>query len=307
MEPEHLPHLLAAIETGWTLGKQAKPLFAQKWEEVWDRPLVQLRQELHLVPAAPKASEGIRFSPPSGTATELNIRKAAIADIPFLARIQYEASLPPLNHCFWEDMLQGTGTGSLQFIEAMLRAEASNWGNVADYWVLEAQGKPVAAAAGYTPKLEDYCPLRLAGLDQIAQDLNWSKAVATTFRDRYLHLWQGNLQPSFLIPVADWIIENVAVLPEARGRGLAKVLLRALLEEGRSRQHSHAGIMVVNGNDVAYHTYQALGFKPYQTFHAQYFLDLFHLEFPGVTKLGLRLNETAESLAAVKSDPTSGT
>ncbi len=87
-----------------------------------------------------------------------------------------------------------------------------------------------------------------------------------------------------------WIIENVAVLPEARGRGLGKVLLRALLAEGRSQQHSHAGIMLINGNEVARHTYEAIGFKPYETFHATYFTEQFNLEFPGVTKFGLRLH-----------------
>ncbi|MCC3469403.1 MAG: GNAT family N-acetyltransferase [Microcoleus sp. PH2017_06_SFM_O_A] len=197
--------------------------------------------------------------------TTLNTRKATIADIPFLARIEYEASLPPLNQCFWEDILQGTGTNAMQFIEAELRAGASNWGNVTDFLILEEQGKPVAGAAGYTPNSEDYCPLRLSHLGMIAQDLNWSKDIETDFRDRYIQLWGGDLRPFFLTPQAPWIIENVAVLPEARGRGVGKALLRALLEEGRSQQHSHAGIMVINGNDAARHTYESIGFKPYQT------------------------------------------
>jgi ribosomal protein S18 acetylase RimI-like enzyme len=222
--------------------------------------------------------------------TTINTRKATIADIPFLARIEYEASLPPLNQCFWEDILQGTGTSAMQFIEAELRANASNWGTVTDFLILEEQGKPVAAAAGYTPNSEDYCPLRLSHLNTIAQDLNWSKDIETDFRDRYIQLWGGDLRPFFLTPQASWIIENVAVLPEARGRGLGKVLLGALLEEGRSQQHSHAGIMVINGNDVARHTYESIGFKPYQTFHAEYFAEQFNLEFPGITKFGFCFN-----------------
>lgn len=222
--------------------------------------------------------------------TALSTRKATIADIPFLARIEYEASLPPLNHCFWEDILQGTGTSSLQFIEAELRAGASNWGNVTDFLILEEHGKPVAAAAGYTPNSEDYCPLRLSHLDTIAQYLEWSDNIAADFRDAYIQIWGGDLRPFFLTPQAPWIIENVAVLPEARGRGLGKVLLRALLEEGRSQQHSHAGIMVINGNDVARHMYESIGFKPYHTFHAGYFAEQFNLEFPGITKFGCCLN-----------------
>lgn len=208
----------------------------------------------------------------------LSTRKATIADIPFLARIEYEASLPPLNHCFWEDVLQSTGTGALQFIEAMLRAGASNWGDVADFLILEEQGKPVAAA-GYTPNPENYCPLRLSDLDKIAQNLNWSKETASAFEDRYIQFWGGDLRPFFLTPQAPWIIENVAVLPEARGRGLGKVLLRALLEEGRSQHHSHAGIMIINGNDVARHTYESVGFKLYLTFYAEYFIEQFQLTF----------------------------
>lgn len=217
----------------------------------------------------------------------LSTRKATISDIPFLARISYEASLPPLNQCFWDSILQGTGTSALQLVEAMLMAGASNWGNVTDFLILEEQGRPVAAAAGYIPNPEDYCPLRLSCLDRIAQDLNWLEAIATAFRDRYKQFWGGDCRPAFLTPQAPWIIENVAVLPEVRGRGLGKVLLRALLEEGRSQQHSHAGIMVINGNDVARRTYESIGFKPYQTFHAEYFIDQFNLEFPGITKFGL--------------------
>lgn len=220
----------------------------------------------------------------------LSTRKAATADIPFLAQIEYEASLPPFDHCFWEDLLEGTETTALQFIEAELRADASNWGGVADFLILEAEGKPVAAAAGYVPNTEDYCPLRLSRLEAIAQELNWPAEILTAFRDRYLALWGGNLRPFFLTPQATWIIENVAVLPGARGRGFGKALLRALLEEGRSQQHDFAGIMVINGNDVARHTYESIGFKPYQTFHADYFWEQFNIEFPGVTKFGLRLN-----------------
>jgi ribosomal protein S18 acetylase RimI-like enzyme len=221
----------------------------------------------------------------------LTTRRAAIADIPFLARIEYEASLPPLNHCFWDGLLEGTGTQSLAFIEAMLRTDASNWGNIDDFLILEDEGKPVAAAAGYTPDTsEDYCPFRISRLDAIAQELHWSEATATAFLDRYVQFWGGDCQPLFLTPQAPWIIETVAVLPEARGRGLGKAIVRALIEEGRSRQHSHAGIMVINGNEVARRSYEAIGFKPYQTFHADYFSDQYGIEFPGVTKFGLGLN-----------------
>jgi GNAT superfamily N-acetyltransferase len=76
------------------------------------------------------------------------------------------------------------------------------------------------------------------------------------------------------------------VLPEARGRGLGKALLRAMLAWGRSQQHSHAGIMIINGNEAARRTYESVGFQPYQTFYADYFAG----EFVGITKFRCCLN-----------------
>jgi ubiquinone biosynthesis protein Coq4 len=47
-EPETLPQLLNAIAQGWEMGTHAKPLFAQKWEEAWAKPLSQWRDELNI-------------------------------------------------------------------------------------------------------------------------------------------------------------------------------------------------------------------------------------------------------------------
>jgi ubiquinone biosynthesis protein Coq4 len=47
-EPEMLPKLLAAIAQGFQMGKTAKPLFAQKWEEGWEKTLSQWQAELNL-------------------------------------------------------------------------------------------------------------------------------------------------------------------------------------------------------------------------------------------------------------------
>ncbi|MCG5062063.1 MAG: ubiquinone biosynthesis protein [Limnoraphis sp. WC205] len=46
--PEELPELLSAIGKGWEMGSQAKPLFAQKWEENWEKPLTQWQTELNI-------------------------------------------------------------------------------------------------------------------------------------------------------------------------------------------------------------------------------------------------------------------
>jgi len=47
-EPEMLPSLLEAIAQGFQMGKTAKSLFAQKWEEGWEKPLTQWQAELNI-------------------------------------------------------------------------------------------------------------------------------------------------------------------------------------------------------------------------------------------------------------------
>jgi ubiquinone biosynthesis protein COQ4 len=49
-DPKELPSLLAAIGQGWRMGETAQALFAQKWEEAWDKPLTQWQAELNLQP-----------------------------------------------------------------------------------------------------------------------------------------------------------------------------------------------------------------------------------------------------------------
>jgi ubiquinone biosynthesis protein COQ4 len=48
--PKELPQLLGAIAQGWQMGQVAKPLFAQRWEEAWEKPLAQWQAELNIQP-----------------------------------------------------------------------------------------------------------------------------------------------------------------------------------------------------------------------------------------------------------------
>lgn len=49
-QPEALNSMLAAIAQGWQMGKTAKPLIAQKWEEDWQKPVSLWRTELNVQP-----------------------------------------------------------------------------------------------------------------------------------------------------------------------------------------------------------------------------------------------------------------
>ncbi|UKO99860.1 Coq4 family protein [Nostoc sp. UHCC 0870] len=50
LTPEDLPQLLETIAQGWMMGLKAKPLFAQKWEDAWEKPLSQWQAELNIQP-----------------------------------------------------------------------------------------------------------------------------------------------------------------------------------------------------------------------------------------------------------------
>jgi ubiquinone biosynthesis protein COQ4 len=55
--PQELPQLLMSIAQGFQMGKSAKSLFAQKWEEGWEKPLTQWQTELNIQPIRNSADE----------------------------------------------------------------------------------------------------------------------------------------------------------------------------------------------------------------------------------------------------------
>lgn len=47
-QPHRYGDLMKAITLGWTWGNQVAPLFAQKWEEIWEHSLAEVRSHLGL-------------------------------------------------------------------------------------------------------------------------------------------------------------------------------------------------------------------------------------------------------------------
>ena len=47
--PEELPKAFNEISRGWSLGSQSKSLLAIKWEENWQRPILEMKSELGLL------------------------------------------------------------------------------------------------------------------------------------------------------------------------------------------------------------------------------------------------------------------
>ncbi|MDX2162373.1 MAG: GNAT family N-acetyltransferase [bacterium] len=228
------------------------------------------------------------------TSADLMVRRAERADLPFVAWCNYEASSPYPGFCYWDPLLEATNTPTMAFIEAVFRTDALAWGRVEDFHVVtDDAGKPIAGASGFTMDADDYRPLRLDRLPLVAESLGWSAAALDGFLQGYQSVWADPHDPT-LAPSASWIIECVAVIPEARGRGVAKRLMRALLAQGKAQGHTHAGISVTMGNDAAQRVYEAVGFRLYMSYGSAYFDDA----FPGTIKYRARLTDAHASAEA---------
>lgn len=216
-------------------------------------------------------------------------RPATSADIPFLARIEEIASTPPFEVSGWAQFVDPTGTPVRDFSEAMFAADASRWGSVRDFIVLEVEGAPAAACCVYDadPAPGDKRPLRLDRIAAVAAALGWSDAVADAFIDLYEETW-GPEDPPYLQPQAAAIVECVGVLPEFRGMGLGDRLMEAAFAEARARGHGDIGIMATWGNDRAMRLYDR-HFARHVTFHA----DAFGGRFPGLVRFRADLRAAA--------------
>ncbi|WP_420349143.1 GNAT family N-acetyltransferase [Pelagibius sp.] len=210
--------------------------------------------------------------------SDLSARAAVAADVPFLARTEFEASLPPFGRSFWDDLLQDSGSDTMLFLEAVLREGASSWGAVEDFIVFEVETTPAAACAVFAPdERAAQGPLNLDRLDRVAGALSWTSETTAAFRAAYQGIWSRGVD--FLKPQAELIVESVAVAPGFRGQGLGDALMRAAFDKAREKGAASLGIMVIHGNNAAKALYEK-HFEPYTTFHPAYFDHA----FPGLTK-----------------------
>ena len=215
------------------------------------------------------------------------IRPGASSDCAFLARVDMQASTPPFAVTAWQRFVEPVGTPVLAFLEAMYRHRANNWGNPEDFLVLEADGSPAAAIAGFAAKTGDRRNIDLERLPAMAKSLGWDARQIEIFLERYHQIWGPVEALSYMEPHAEWLLESLAVMPEARGRGFARRLLDAVVREGRAKGHRSAGMFMVQGNVAAATLFEAAGF----TVWARHDSDEFGGDYPGIVKYRRSLDE----------------
>lgn len=98
----------------------------------------------------------------------------------------------------------------------------------------------------------------LAGVNELAQGMNLGYVYIANGRlVGNVSVYPANLPPSL---GSTWIIANVAVHPEYRGRGIASQLMQASMAMLRNRGASAVILQVESDNDVARRLYSRLGF-----------------------------------------------
>jgi len=109
---------------------------------------------------------------------------------------------------------------------------------------------------------------RLAELEKLCFSVPWSEASLRSALEDELHLWLGCIEDSEIIGYAgvqivldEGFIDNVAVHPEKRNRGIAKLLVDKLCEESKLRGASSLMLEVRPSNAPAIKVYEGAGFE----------------------------------------------
>lgn len=140
----------------------------------------------------------------------------------------------------------------IYMMRRLVAADAVSWLHFSHYEVARLEGRAAASLGSFGSKDS-------GNLDFIAalRETGWTdREVATMLSSVRVY---ARVEPP--IPQDTWMIENVATLPEYRGRGLVSALLERAVERGRERGFKKAQMAVHIGNEKALKVYEKGGFE----------------------------------------------
>lgn len=182
------------------------------------------------------------------------IRTGRADDAAFVARTILMAQRGPRPLGWFDIALAQDEPKVLDFIARLAVATPRSWYHVAQFLIAEVDGKPAAALCAM-PSRETRDTMRAAFQEvALAAGLGEADLSGIYARGNYARgCWiQGG--------EADWLIEHVASLPSARGRGLVQALIARALSIGGAAGFSSASISFLIGNDAAERCYAKAGF-----------------------------------------------
>lgn len=185
-----------------------------------------------------------------------SIRPATVADLPFIAWVQLEASRSHLPFGFWDLAIPGSDEYRLGIMSRIASVQPGSFAHWSRFLVAEVNGEPAAGLSAYDDA-------KVATGEKFFQALIEAMSAEGWNGDR-LGAMQQRIAPFLTCapeqPDDTWVVEWVATKPAHRGKGLTKALLHAILAEGKKRGHSQFQIGVLIDNTPAQRAYEGVGF-----------------------------------------------
>jgi GNAT superfamily N-acetyltransferase len=215
----------------------------------------------------------------------ISTRPADDDDVNFLARIMERSMLPAQGQGLFDELAQALDMDRISFHEALLQAEASNWGQISDFIVVEHDGRPAGATASHLSNMDDVRPITMGQINLLAKHLELPA-------DKARSLLQASISksgafgdtPHFRDP-AEYVVEFAAVLPEFSGLGLSRYFFGAHVKRAMERGCKTLGTRALVGNQAALHAWEKLGLRHHSTIPA----DQIAGDFVGIHRFTLDL------------------
>jgi len=190
-----------------------------------------------------------------GSVGTLTVRPAREADSAFLAWVILAATRSHLPAGWFDIALALPETESLKFIEGLTRTKAESWWHWSRFHVGEIDGFAVGALCAFRSG-EGY-PLSQPAMAEVTTAQAWSDDDISAMWERAAYMFTCAMDSHD----DRWAIENVAVRPAFRGRGIARQLVEHAVKKGQEGGFGTAQISVMIGNMPARHAYEAAGFS----------------------------------------------
>lgn len=187
----------------------------------------------------------------------VSIRPARRDDADFLTWAILASTRSHLRKGWFDIAMGGSEQTSLGLIGYLTTARERSFWHYSYFLVGETDGKPVAALSVF-PADEGYARSSDAMREAMAR-LDLSDAEQQAVWKRADYLWSCVLSSDNDPDV--WAIENVATLPEHRGRGVAGALLERAVGEAQRNGARRLHITFLVGNAAAEKAYAKAGFK----------------------------------------------
>lgn len=184
----------------------------------------------------------------------ITVRPARPDDAEFLGWVIFAAARGHLERGWFDIVLRRPESFCLQFCRHLVAAKARSWWHWSLFHVAEVDGAHASALCAFG----DESVYRASGAAM-------AKACAIMGIDEaeQAQLWpRGSFMRSCSTGEdGAWTIENVATLPDHRGRGVTQALLARGLEAGREAGFRRAQISFLIGNVAAERSYLKAGFS----------------------------------------------